>query len=105
VGQINLEDNLRYQKALPLASRVVARGSSNAVKKDEVDQYLNHHLSIAVINTQLFADAALTAIYQGSGGIYRKANNLARGALIAAAVDKASQVIPEHVQMASSEIF
>lgn len=104
-GQINLEDNLRYRKALPLASRVVARGSLDAVKKDEMDQYLNHHLRIAGVKTQLFSDAALTAIYQGSGGIYRKANNLARGALIAAAVDKASQVIPDHVQVASSEIF
>lgn len=104
-GQINLEDNLRYRKALPLASRVVARGSLDAVKKDEMDQYLNHHLRIAGIKNQLFTDAALTAIYQGSGGIYRKANNLARGALIAAAVDKASQVIPDHVQVASSEIF
>ena len=82
-GQVNLEDNLRYRKALPLASRVVARGSLDAVKKDEMDQYLNHHLSIAGMKTQLFTDAALTAIYQGSGGIYRKANNLARGALIA----------------------
>ena len=104
-GQINLEDNLRYRKALPLASRVVARGSLDAVKKDELDQYLNHHLNIAGIKNQLFTDAALTAIYQGSGGIYRKANNLARGALIAAAADKASQVIPDHVQIASSEIF
>lgn len=104
-GQNNLEDNLRYRKALPLASRVVARGSLDAVKKDEMDQYLSHHLSIAGIKTQLFTDAALTAIYQGSGGIYRKANNLARGALIAASVDKATQVIPDHVQIASSEIF
>ncbi len=104
-GQINLEDNLRYRKALALASRVVARGSLDAVKKDEMDQYLNHHLSIAGVKTPLFSDAALTAIFQGSGGIYRKANNLARGALIAAAVEKASQVIPDHVQIASSEIF
>ena len=104
-GQINLEDNLRYRRALPLASRVVARGSLDDVKKNEMDQYLSHHLSIAGMKTQLFTDAALTAIYQGSGGIYRKANNLARGALIAAAVDKASQVIPEHVQIASSEIL
>lgn len=104
-GQIKLEDNLRYRKALPLASRVVARGSLDAVQKEEMDQYLNHHLNIAGVKTPLFTDAALTAIYQGSGGIYRKANNLARGALIAAAEDKASQVIPEHVQIASSEIF
>jgi len=104
-GQINLEDNLRYRKARPLASRVIARGSLDAVKKEEMDQYLNHHLNIAGVKTQLFTDAALTAIYQGSGGIYRKANNLARGALIAAAVDKTSQVIPDHVLIASSEII
>jgi len=104
-GQINLEENLRYRKVLPLASRVVARDSLDAVQKDEMDRYLKHHLAIAGIKNQLFSDAALTAIYQGSGGIYRKANNLARGALIAAAVDNASQVIPDHVQIASSEII
>ena len=31
---------------------------------------------------------SVTAIHQGSGGIYRKANHLARGALIAAAMEK-----------------
>ena len=104
-GQINLEDNLRYRKAAPLASRVVARGSLDSVNKEEMDQYLTHHLAIAGVKTSLFTDATLTAVYQGSGGIYRKANNLVRGALIAAAAEKASQVTPEHVRIASSEIF
>ena len=66
---------------------------------------LKHHLTIAGVKTTLFTDAALTAIYQGSGGIYRKANNLARGSLIAAAADKASQITPDHVRVASSEIM
>ena len=105
VGQSVLEDNLRYRKALPLASRVVARGFLEAVQKTELDDYLKHHLTIAGVKTTLFTDAALTAIYQGSGGIYRKANNLARGSLIAAAADKASQITPDHVRVASSEIM
>lgn len=104
-GQSNLEDNLRYRKAAPLASRVVARGSLDSVNKEEMDQYLTHHLNIAGVKTALFKEATLTAIYQGSGGIYRKANNLVRGALIAAASDKSSQVTPDHVRIASSEIF
>ena len=104
-GQINLEDNLRYRRAAPLASRVVARGSLESVNKEEMEQYLTHHLSIAGVKTSLFTEATLTAIYQGSGGIYRKANNLVRGALIAAASEKASQVTPDHVRVASSEIF
>lgn len=104
-GQINLEDNLRYRKAAPLASRVVARGSLESVNKEEMDEYLHHHLKIAGVKQSLFTDTALTAVFQGSGGIYRKANNLVRGALIAAASDKAPQVTPDHVRIASSEIF
>ncbi len=69
-----------------------------------MDRYLKHHLAIAGIKDQLFSEVALTAIYQKSDGIYRKANNLARGALIAAAVDNTSQVIPDYVKIASSEI-
>jgi type II secretory pathway predicted ATPase ExeA len=104
-GQMNLEEKLRYRKAAPLASRVVARGVLSAVMKEEMDQYLNHHLHISGVKTALFTDPAMVAIHQGSGGIYRKANNLARGALIAAAGEKSSQVTPDHVRIASSEIF
>ena len=53
----------------------------------------------------LFDDAAVTAIHQGSGGIFRKANHLARGALIAAAMEKQKTVNAEHVRIAASEIF
>ena len=52
-----------------------------------------------------FDQSALTAIHQGSGGIFRKANHLARGALISAAAEKALGVTAEHVRMAATEIF
>lgn len=104
-GQINLEDQLRYRKAAPLASRVVARGVLTSITKTEMDQYIHHQLGVAGVKTALFSEAALMAIHQGSGGIFRKANNLARGALIAAAEEKTSQVSPDHVRIASTEIF
>jgi type II secretory pathway predicted ATPase ExeA len=67
--------------------------------------YLAHHLKLCGVDTNFFSDQAVTAIHQGSGGLLRKANNLARGALIAAAAEKSMTVSAEHVRIASSEIF
>ena len=50
-------------------------------------------------------ETALTAIHQGSGGLLRKANHLARGALIAAAAEKCLTVSAEHVRIAATEVF
>ncbi|MFC1835301.1 ExeA family protein, partial [Thermodesulfobacteriota bacterium] len=104
-GRANLIDKLMYQTSLPLASRVVARSHMEPVSRDDMNQYLVHHLAIAGVNTNVFDDAATTAIHQGSGGIFRKANNLARGALIAAANQKSQTVSAEHVRLASTELF
>jgi type II secretory pathway predicted ATPase ExeA len=105
IGQNNLVDKLKFRKSGPIASRVVARSHLNAVGKEEMKQYLAHHLEIAGTKTDPFSEAAHTAIFQGSGGLFRKANHLARGALIAAAKNKSSVVSPDHVKIASSEIF
>jgi type II secretory pathway predicted ATPase ExeA len=67
--------------------------------------YLKHHLSIAGIDQMLFNETAVTAIHQGSGGLFRKANHLAGGALIAASAKKSTSVNAEHVRLASTEIF
>ncbi len=104
-GQSNLIDNLMYPPCMPLASRIVARSHFVGAEKKQLQAYLRHHLGIAGINTMLFDDTAVTAIHQGSGGIFRKANHLARGALVAAAMEKQKQVTAEHVRMAASEIF
>ena len=104
-GQMNLESTLRYRKAAPLASRIVTRGVLSSITKEEMEEYLNHHLSIAGLKTSPFSDAALTAIYQGSGGIYRTINHLARGSLIAAEAENVNEITAEHVRIASSEIL
>jgi len=70
-----------------------------------MEQYLRHHLKIAGVNQNPFEDNAVTAIHQGSGGLFRKANHLARGALIAAAAQKQTLVSAEHVRIAATEVF
>ena len=104
-GQSTLIDKMMYRASAPLASRVVARSHMEGIDRQAMQQYLEHHLSLAGVKTNLFEDAAITAIYQGSGGLLRKANHLARGALIAAAGEESMSVSAEHVRLAAAEIF
>jgi type II secretory pathway predicted ATPase ExeA len=104
-GQNNLIDKLSYRSSAPLASRIVARSHLQGTDLAGMQDYLKHHLSIAGIKQNLFDQNAITAIHQGSGGLFRKANHLARGALIAAAANQATLVNADHVRLASTEIF
>jgi type II secretory pathway predicted ATPase ExeA len=104
-GQSNLADNLLYRTAVPLASRIVARYHFHAVNREAMERYLLHHLTIAGLKHSPFDDAAITAIHQGAGGLFRTANHLARGALIAAASEKSQTVTADHVRRAASELL
>jgi len=104
-GQSNLIDKLMYRTSQPMASRIIARSHLEGLDRNGMQQYLMHHLKLAGVKTNLFEEAAVTAIHQGSGGLLRKSNHLARGALIAAADSQCSTVNAEHVRLASTEIF
>jgi general secretion pathway protein A len=104
-GQANLVDSLMYRSSLPLASRIVARSHLEGVSRGQMHEYLRHHLEICGVVHDIFDEAAVTAIHQGSGGLFRKANHLARGAIIVAAKNKSMTVTADHVRMAATEIF
>ena len=104
-GQPNLIEKMTYRSTAPLASRVVARTHLNTLNPEQMGVYLEHHMGVAGVKKQLFSDQAITAIYQGSGGILRKANSLARGGLIAAATEKEQVVSAEHIRLASTELL
>ena len=104
-GQNNLLDKLMYLTSRPLASRIIGRSHLEGLKQKDMAGYLKHHLEIAGINEQLFSDEAILAVHQGSGGLLRRANLLAKGSLLAAAREKCMVVSAEHVRMASTEIF
>lgn len=104
-GQSSLIDKMMYRASQPLASRVVARSHLEGLERQGMKEYIDHHLKLTGINPGVFDDAAVTAVHQGSGGLLRKANHLARGALIAAAKQNQQIVNPEHVRLAATEIF
>ncbi len=104
-GQSTLVDKLMYRGSAPLSSRVIARSHLEGLDLDMMQEYLAHHLKLAGVETNLFDPAATTAIHQGSGGLLRKANHLARGGLIAAAKQKSTTVNADHIRLASTEIF
>lgn len=104
-GQSTLIDKMMYRSSAPLASRVIARSHLEGLDRNGMHQYIDHHLNLAGVTINLFEEAAVTALHQGSGGLLRKSNHLARGALIAAAKEKQSMVNAEHVRLAATEIF
>jgi type II secretory pathway predicted ATPase ExeA len=104
-GQSHLIDKLMYPGSKPLASRIVARSHLEGADRSQMESYLLHHLKLAGIQKNLFEEAAVTAIHQGSAGLFRKANHLARGSLIAAAQSQCAVVGAEHVRTASTELF
>ncbi len=89
----------------PFASRVLGKSRLEALRRADMAAYLAHHLQVAGATDGLFAEEAVTAIHQGSGGLLRRANHLAKGALLAAALETCRVVTAEHVRLASTEIL
>ena len=104
-GQPNLLEKLTYRSSAPIASRVISRTHLSHLNQEQMAVYLEHHLTVAGVKKQLFSDQAITAIYQGSAGILRKSNLLARGGLVAAAMEKEQVVSAEHIRLASTELL
>lgn len=79
-----------------------------------VNLYVNENCSVCLQQTDVIKECVServgafilqTAIYQGPGGILRKSNLLAKGGLIAAAMEKESVVSAEHIRIASTELL
>lgn len=104
-GQDLLIEKLMTPTARPLASRIMGRSHLEAIRKEVMFDYIAHHMSLAGAKKKHFSPDALTAIHQGSGGLLRRANNLCRGALLAAAVEENALVSAEHVRMAMTELM
>lgn len=96
---------LTYRNSRPLASRVVARCHLKGIDRTAMGDYVRHDLKIAGVARMLFDETAVRAIHQGSGGLFRKANPLARHALIAAAKAQSTMVQAGHVRPANTEIL
>lgn len=104
-GQDLLLDHLMANAVRPLASRVLGRSHLEAIKMEVMEEYLNHHISLAGGTNKVFSQEAIFAIHQGSGGLLRRANSLAKTALMACALEENHTVSAEHVRIAATELF
>lgn len=104
-GQDLLLDHLMANSARPLASRVLGRSHLEALRKEVMIEYLEHHLKLAGSTKNIFTDDSIFAIHQSSGGLLRKANFLAKTAMMAAAMEENHLITPEHVRIAATEIL
>jgi len=102
-GQDKLLDKLMYPSSRPLASRIIGRSHMKNLQRETMTAYIKHHMELAGSKKELFAPESILAIHQGSGGLLRRANILATGAMVAAAMGKCQVVSAEHVRLASTE--
>jgi general secretion pathway protein A len=101
-GQDFLLDHLMANSVRPLASRVLGKNHLESIRKEVMEDYLNHHITLSGGTKKIFSDEAIFAIHQGSGGLLRKANSLAKTALLACAGDGGQTVSAEHVRVRSA---
>jgi general secretion pathway protein A len=104
-GQDLLLDHLMSLAVRPLASRILGRNHLESIRKEVMEEYLNHHMRLTGCSKKLFSDEAVFAIHQGSGGLLRKANALAKMSLLACVMDDAQTVAADHVRVATTEVF
>lgn len=104
-GQDLLIDHLMTMSARPLASRVLGKSHLEAIKLEVMKEYLEHHMSLAGGHGKIFSQEAVFAIHQASGGLLRRANFLAKTALMGCALEGNHTVSADHVRLAATEIL
>ncbi len=104
-GQDLLLDHLLSSSVRPLASRVLGRSHLEAIKREVMTEYLEHHIQLAGGSVKIFSQEAVFAIHQGSGGLLRRANSLAKTSMMACAVEGNHTVSADHVRIAATELF
>ena len=67
-----------------------------AMDMQEMVDYIRHHLKVAGIASPLFTDGAHQVIFEYSGGIARKVNNVCLSSLLCAAM-RNKQLIDDHL--------
>jgi type II secretory pathway predicted ATPase ExeA len=104
VGHPEIRRRLALAAHEALDQRIVVRAHVPGLSRDELEPYLRHLLRRAGTELQLFEPAALEAMFQATGGLPRKINQLAHYALFAAAAAKTKTASAEHVTSALTEI-
>jgi type II secretory pathway predicted ATPase ExeA len=104
IGQPSLRARLRLGSFAALDQRVTLRYALPPMSPEETAGYVCHHLTQAARKDTLFSDDAIARVHEAARGLPRAVNNLARQALVAACVEKASIVDDKAARSAVAEV-
>lgn len=105
LGQPELNDMLSRPELRQLAQRVTARYHLSPLSKVEVSEYVQHRLSVARCNTQVFSPSAIKAIYKLSAGIPRLINLICDRSLLGVYSLNGTIANAAIVKKAAKEVF
>ncbi|UQZ84578.1 hypothetical protein SK3146_04686 [Paenibacillus konkukensis] len=98
-----LRDRLTLNHNRPLAQRLLLSHQVEPLTKDEVKEYVVHHMNLAGAKHPIFMDAAMEALAVSSKGYPRLVNNLAVRALLHGFQRKAEQIDADLIRIAAGE--
>ena len=96
IGQTELRETLKLQVHQAIAQRVDIRFHLNPMERAETVTYVKRHLEAVKAPVEIFTQAALSVLYEYTGGIPRKVNKVATACLMAAA-GKQQPLIDDHL--------
>lgn len=105
VGQPELREKLKLPALRQLRQRISVRYHILPLKKDEIETYIRHRLSVAGSATAVnFSNGAIEEIYRYSQGIPRMINILCDKALLCAFVRETKKINSEMIRQCISEL-
>lgn len=103
-GLPHLHDRLTLRRVnMPLFQRIVMSYKVEPLSKDEVNDYIRHHMELAGARHHIFTDKAVEVIASLTRGWPRLINNLATHCLLFGFQSKKDQIDEEVVRLASKE--
>lgn len=102
-GLPSLMQRLTITQAQPLNQRIITRYHMEPLEKEEVKNYIWHHLEAAGARHQIFSDDAIEALSALSHGWPRILNSLCINSLLMGAQAKLEQIEAETIRLAAQE--
>jgi type II secretory pathway predicted ATPase ExeA len=104
VGLPEIRRRLRMAIHESFEQRIILKHHLKGLAREEMGDYLTHHLRRVGSESPIFSPDSQEALYQATNGMPRRINRLAHYSLIAALADKSTTVTAAHIETAASEI-
>lgn len=103
-GQPELDQRLEQKSVRQLRQRITFQYRLGGLRKDELDLYLSHRLSVAGFKGgRLFSKPAVSLLHRVSDGIPRLVNIISHKALLLTYGEGGQQALPRHIQAAAAD--